>query len=389
MTVDIDTPPTIVWVDDHVEIIDQTLLPTEVRVIELRTVEDVVDAIGRLAVRGAPAIGACGAYGVVVAIDQLIAAGRSVGPDELDPIAERDRHYVGPLDAKDRFDPQPAAPAPGPGRIGQVFVAFEHMRVLDLEHLVVLGEDPAVDRVLGRLDPSGDAATRREEALAEAQAVCAEDRDACDAIGRHGAAEIPEARTLMTHCNAGRLATTGIGTALGVIYGKAREGHEVEVYASETRPLLQGARLTVWELTSAGIPVTLIPDSAACGLLASGRVDAVVVGADRIAANGDVANKVGTFSHAVAAVRAGVPFYVAAPTSTIDAATASGAQIQIEARADDEVQASELRSAHPGPMSVWNPAFDVTPAELVTGIITEVGVLRPDYRESIAAALVD
>ncbi|GIS99784.1 MAG: hypothetical protein CM1200mP26_14970 [Acidimicrobiales bacterium] len=132
-----------------------------------------------------------------------------------------------------------------------------------------------------------------------------------------------------------------------------------------------------------------MPDSAACGLLASGRVDAVVVGADRIAANGDVANKVGTFSHAVAAARAGIPFYVAAPTSTIDAATASGAQIQIEARADDEVQASELRSAHPGPMSVWNPAFDVTPAELVTGIITEVGVLRPDYRESIAAALVD
>ena len=349
MTVDIDTPPTIVWVDDHVEIIDQTLLPTEVRVIELRTVEDVVDAIGRLAVRGAPAIGACGAYGVVVAIDQLIAAGRSVGPDELDPIAER--------------------------------IAGARPTAVNLRW--------AVDRVLGRLDPSGNAASRREEALAEAQAVCAEDRDACDAIGRHGAAEIPEARTLMTHCNAGRLATTGIGTALGVIYGKAREGHEVEVYASETRPLLQGARLTVWELTSAGIPVTLMPDSAACSLLASGRVDAVVVGADRIAANGDVANKVGTFSHAVAAVRAGVPFYVAAPTSTIDAATASGAQIQIEARADDEVQASELRSAHPGPMSVWNPAFDVTPAELVTGIITELGVLRPDYRESISAALDD
>ena len=347
MTVDIDTPPTIVWVDDHVEIIDQTLLPTELRVVELRTVEDVVDAIGRLAVRGAPAIGACGAYGVVVAIDQLIAAGRSVGPDELDPIAER--------------------------------IADARPTAVNLRW--------AVDRVLRRLDPSGDAATRREEALAEAQAVFAEDRDACNAIGRHGAAEIPEARTLMTHCNAGRLATTGIGTALGVVYGKAREGQEVEVFAPETRPLLQGARLTAWELAAAGIPVTVIPDSSACGLLASGRIDAVVVGADRIAANGDVANKVGTFSHAVAARRAGVPFYVAAPTSTLDPATAVGGDITIEQRDPTEVHGTQPRVTPVDGVTVWNPAFDVTPAELVTAIITEVGVLRPDYSESIADAL--
>ncbi len=346
MTIDIDTPPTIAWVDDHVEIIDQTLLPAELRVIALRTVDEVVDAIGRLAIRGAPAIGACGAYGVVVAIDELAAGGSSAGPDELGPLTER--------------------------------IADARPTAVNLRW--------AVDRVVARIAPM-DAADRRAGALAEAHAVFAEDRDACDAIGRHGAAELPDARTLMTHCNAGRLATTGIGTALGVVYGKAREGHPVEVYASETRPLLQGARLTVWELASAGIPVTLMPDSSACGLLASGRIDAVVVGADRIAANGDVANKVGTFAHAVAAARAGIPFYVAAPTSTIDPATATGAEIEIEDRSGDEVQASDLRAAHPGPVAVWNPAFDVTPADLVTGIITEVGVLRPDFRESIAEVL--
>jgi len=161
-------------------------------------------------------------------------------------------------------------------------------------------------------------------------------------------------------------------------------GQLVEVFAAETRPLLQGARLTVWELSAAGVPVTLIPDSAACGLLASGRIDVVVVGADRIAANGDVANKIGTFSHAVAARQFGVPFYVAAPISTIDIATPDGASIEIENRDPDEVQQLELRTSHPGPVEVWNPAFDVTPADLVTGIITERGVLRPDFQSSIA-----
>lgn len=347
MSINIDSPPTISWVHDHVEIIDQTLLPAELRVIALRSVDEVVDAIERLAVRGAPAIGACGAYGVVVAIDELVAAGSPVGPDDLGPLAEQ--------------------------------IAAARPTAVNLRW--------AVDRVVDRIAPLTTATDRRAAALAEAQAVFAEDRAACDAIGRHGAAELPDARTLMTHCNAGRLATTGIGTALGVVYGKAREGHDVQVYVSETRPLLQGARLTVWELASAGIPVTLMPDSSACGLLASGRVDAVVVGADRIAANGDVANKVGTFSHAVAADRVGVPFYVAAPTSTIDIAMATGAEIDIETRSEDEVQASDLRAAHPGPVDVWNPAFDVTPADLVTGIITEVGVLRADFQESIARAL--
>jgi methylthioribose-1-phosphate isomerase len=227
----------------------------------------------------------------------------------------------------------------------------------------------------------------RALALTEADAVYNEDRAACDAIGRHGARELAAHRTLMTHCNAGRLATTGIGTALGVVYGKAREGQEVEVFAPETRPLLQGARLTAWELAAAGIPVTVIPDSSACGLLASGRIDAVIVGADRIAANGDVANKVGTFSHAVAARRAGVPFYVAAPTSTLDPGTAAGGDIPIEQRDPTEVHGTQPRVTPVEGVTVWNPAFDVTPAELVTAIITEVGVLRPDYSASIADAL--
>jgi len=351
MRPDIDSPPTLEWAEDHVRIIDQTSLPAEVRVVELRTVDDVVDAIGRLAVRGAPAIGACGAFGVVVALDEALGAGGTASLDEVAGAIER--------------------------------IAEARPTAVNLRW--------AVDRVVAAIGsaPEGraDGSARRAAALDEATAIFDEDRAACDAIGRHGAEELVDAGTILTHCNAGRLATTGIGTALGVVYGKAMAGQPVEVYAAETRPLLQGARLTVWELSAAGIPVTLVPDSAACGLLHSGRIEAVVVGADRIAVNGDVANKVGTFSHAVAARRAGVPFYVAAPTSTIDPGTADGAGIVIEGRDPDEVQAPELRAAHPGPVDVWNPAFDVTPADLVTGIVTERGVLRPDFGEAIAAVL--
>ena len=231
------------------------------------------------------------------------------------------------------------------------------------------------------------AAEIRSLALSVATDIFDEDRAACDAISRYGAVELRDHTAILTHCNAGRLATTGIGTALGVVYGKARDGQEVEVFSSETRPLLQGARLTAWELSRAGIPVTVIPDSSGASLLASGRVDAVVVGSDRIAANGDVANKIGTLGHAIAARSAGVPFYVAAPTSTLDPNTAAGTEIEIELRAAAEVEGfGECRTTPEG-VAVWNPAFDITPAELVTAIITEVGVLRPDYTQSIAAAL--
>jgi methylthioribose-1-phosphate isomerase len=223
----------------------------------------------------------------------------------------------------------------------------------------------------------------RELALIEANKIFAEDREACDSIGRYGAEELSTYKTLMTHCNAGRLATTGIGTALGVIYGKALAGQEVEVFAAETRPLLQGARLTAWELSNAGIPVTVIPDSSACSLMASGVVDAVVVGADRIATNGDVANKIGTFTHAVSARNAGIPFYVAAPTTTFDPDTSNGQDIKIEQRDPNEVRGVEKVNVPNEGVEIWNPAFDVTPAELITGIITEYGVIRSDYCESI------
>ena len=348
-SIDIDTPPTIRWCGDYVEIIDQTLLPADLEVIALRSVEDVVDAIVRLAVRGAPAIGACGAFGIVVALAERKPAS-----------VEKARSVV----------------AEAADRIG-------HARPTAVNLLW------AVRRVQAAATRGSDVQQVWSLALAEAEAIFDEDRAACDAMGRYGAQELAAHTTLMTHCNAGRLATAGIGTAIGVIYGKALAGQPVEVFACETRPLLQGARLTSWELSTAGIPVTVLPDSAAASLLASGRIDAVVVGADRIAANGDVANKIGTFSHAVAAQRAGVPFYVAAPRSTLDPATPSGEAIDIEQRSADEVRMAGGVAITPAGMNIWNPAFDVTPADLVTAIITEVGVLRPDYTQSIGRALAE
>jgi len=312
--------PAVAWTGDAVEIIDQTLLPAEERVIRLTTVDDVVDAIQRLAVRGAPALGVAGALGV------LLAGG--------------DRH------AAER-------------------IAAARPTAVNLRW--------AVERVLA----SGDW-------TAEALAILAEDVEACRAIGEHGRAELTRASRILTVCNAGRLATAGIGTALGVVYAKAGAGEEVEVFACETRPLLQGARLTAWELADAGIPVTVLPDGAAPALLARGQVDAVLVGCDRVAANGDVANKIGTYALAIAAHHHGVPFYVAGPRSTLDAATPSGAEIEIEQRDGGEVRAvAGLDVTTP----VWNPAFDVTPAALITGLITDAGVLRAPYGPAIAGVL--
>jgi methylthioribose-1-phosphate isomerase len=218
-----------------------------------------------------------------------------------------------------------------------------------------------------------------EDREAEAIAIWREDVEACRRIGAFGAAELPGSRFL-TICNAGRLATTGIGTALAPVYAKSDAGESVEVFACETRPLRQGARLTAWELADAGVPVTVLPDGAAGALLASGRVDAVIAGCDRVAANGDVANKIGTFGLAIAARHHGVPFYVLGPRSTLDVATASGSEIEIEQRA-----ASEIAVA--AGASVWNPAFDVTPASLVTALITDAGVLREPYGPAIEEAV--
>lgn len=323
--------PSVAWCDDHIEIIDQRRLPSELVVRELSTIDDVCDAIVTLAVRGAPAIGACGAYGV--------ALGVKLGHD-IDDVAAR------------LVATRPTA--------------------------VNLGW--AIDRVV---------AAGPDEALAAAERIVLEDQAACDAIGACGADELAGAQRILTHCNTGRLATAGIGTALGVIYTKAQRGEPIEVVASESRPLLQGARLTAWELADAGISVRVMPDSATAALMSTGDIDAVIVGADRIAANGDTANKIGTFTHALVAKHFGVPFYVASPVSSFDTTIASGAEIEIEMRAASElaqVGGTEGPRTAPEGVSAFNPAFDVTPGELITGIITESGVLRPPFGASIALA---
>jgi methylthioribose-1-phosphate isomerase len=303
------------WSDDAIEILDQTLLPSEVRVLRLTSADAVIEAIQRLAVRGAPALGVTGALAVLLCRSDLE--------------AER--------------------------------VAAARPTAVNLRW--------GVERVLR-------AADRRAEAFA----VWEEDVAACRAIGAYGRVELADATRVMTVCNAGRLATSGIGSALAPIYAKHEAGEPVEVFAGESRPLWQGARLTAWELADAGVPVTVLADGAAPALLAGGTIDAVIVGCDRVAANGDVANKIGTFSLAVAAAFVGVPFYVAGPCSTLDPATPSGDAIEIEQRAASELQAA------PG-AAVYNPAFDVTPASLITGLITEAGVLRAPFGPAIATAL--
>src|SRR3954447_20696894 len=258
----------VTWTGDAIEIIDQTLLPAEVRVLRLTTPDEGVEAIQRLAGRGAPALGVTGALGVLLARGDRAAAER---------------------------------------------IAAARPTAVNLRW--------AVERVLAA-----------EDQETEALAILAEDVAACRAIGEHGRAELRDAATVLTVCNAGRLATAGIGTALGVVYAKAEAGEPIAVFACETRPLLQGARLTAWELADAGIRVTILPDGAAASLLARGGVDAVIVGGDRVAANGDVAKRVGTSRFALAARRHGVPFHVAGPRSTLDPATATGAEIEIEQR---------------------------------------------------------
>lgn len=338
--------PSVAWVEDHIEIIDQTKLPTELVVVEVRTVADVVDVIKRLAVRGAPAIGACGALGLVVALD------------EHDPVRVDEARSV-------LHDAASVIGAARPTAVNLVW---------------------AIDRVVAVADMGTTVDEIRTLALAECAAIMAEDRESCGRIGEFGRLELRDATKIMTHCNTGRLATAGWGTALGVIYAKATAGEPVEVLSSESRPLLQGARLTTWELMDAGIDVTLMPDGADAAAMAAGMVDAVIVGADRIAANGDTANKIGTFSHAVNAHRAGIPFYVAAPLSSFDPSLATGDEIEIELRSSQELTTWRSEPTAPEGVKTWNPAFDVTPNELITGIITEVGVLKPPYTDSIAAA---
>jgi methylthioribose-1-phosphate isomerase len=340
--------PTLHWEGDATGalwLLDQTRLPTEVREIECRTAEEVWDAIQRLCVRGAPAIGVAAAYGVVVGLRSERGALREQFLKRLDEVVQ----YLA--------SSRPTAV--------NLFWALERMQ--------------ATARREGRLDSPA----LHDRLLAEARRIEAEDREMCAAIGRHGAALLRDGDGVLTHCNAGGLATAGDGTALAVIFAAAREGKTLHVYADETRPLLQGARLTTWELQQRGVPVTLICDSMAGWVMKEGRVQAVITGADRIAANGDAANKIGTYSVALLAKAHGIPFYVAAPSSTFDLSLESGAGIPIEERAAEEVTCGFGRQTAPDGIDVYSPAFDVTPAELIAGIVTEHGIIRPVNIETV------
>ena len=345
--------PTLQWVGGvkgHVAMIDQTLLPAKLKLIRVRSEKVMWDAIRRLAVRGAPAIGVAAAYGIILGVRRSEATTGSA--------FRRDFQKVEKYLASSR----PTAV--------NLFWALGRMRQA-LNRQLRKGARFFRDTVL-------------EHLLEEARGIHREDQDLCEAIGRHGAALIGNGSNVLTHCNAGSLATGGTGTALAVVYAAARAGKEVGVFADETRPLLQGARLTTWELKQAGIDVTLICDNAAASVLRSGRVQCVVVGADRIAANGDVANKIGTYGVAVLARENGVPFYVAAPSTTFDVDVLRGEDIPIEERAAEEIVGKPGKRIAPAGITVFNPAFDVTPARYVTAIITEAGVLRAPYGRKIA-----
>ncbi len=332
-------PSPISWSDQGIRILDQTRLPEEELYLELHTVEEVAEAIKSLRVRGAPLIGIAAAMGLT------LAAGRrgsvEVGKEEMQRVHEA----CGILGAT-----RPTAV--------NLHWALERMR---------RRAESAVQR----------GAALHEALVAEANTIWEEDRRMCDRIGELGAALIPSGSTVCTVCNAGALATGGIGTALAPVYMQHRAGHRPHVIVPETRPLLQGSRLTAWELHRSGVPVTLIADGMIASRLRLGDVRAIFVGADRIAANGDVANKIGTYGLALAAKAHGIPFYVAAPSSTIDPATPNGVAIPIEERQADEVTGWRGHRSAPAGVGVWNPAFDMTPADLVTAIITDRGIVKP------------
>ncbi len=340
---------TIRWDRDEnvLVLLDQTRLPGEVAYARCGDIASVEEAIRHLKVRGAPAIGIAAAYGVVVGVQHSGASDFASFSREVDEAAE-------------------LLAATRPTAVN-LFWALERMRRTVREHGSNTVED--IKRAL----------------LGEALAIQAEDEHTCRRIGEHGAALLRTGQTVLTHCNAGALATAGTGTALAVVYQAHSEGKRVHVYADETRPVLQGARLTSWELAQAGIGVTLICDSMAAQVMKEGRIDCVIVGADRVAANGDVANKIGTYGVAVLADAHDVPLYVAAPFSTIDLSIESGHEIPIEERAAAEVSQGPGGRTAPEEVAVYNPAFDVTPARYVSAIITERGVARQPYAESLAA----
>jgi len=336
---------TLEWTDAGVRFIDQTKLPTEEVYVTCKTYEEVANAIKTMIVRGAPAIGVSAAMGIALGVRDS----KAQTADELAPELERICKVIG---------------ATRPTAVN-LFWAIRRMQ----GKFAQLRDKPVAEI--------------KRQMVAEAQRMHVEDIAANEAMGKHGAVLLPSRGSVLTHCNAGALCAAGYGTALGVIRAAVESGKQIHVFADETRPFLQGARLTAWELMKDNIPTTLISDNMAGAIMRQGKINAVVVGADRIAANGDVANKIGTYTVAILAKEHGIPFYVAAPISTVDLETPDGSKIPIEQRASTEVTHMAGKQIAPDGVVVENPAFDVTPHEYVAAIITERGVARAPYAESL------
>ncbi len=339
--------PTIAWQEDHVVMIDQRKLPFKESFVVCKTPTQVIDAIRKMVIRGAPAIGVAAAMGLALGARRITARSRATFERRFQQICEQ------------MAEARPTA--------SNLFWAIQSMQKVLTDH-----PQTSVEEIKGLLRQKAD------EVLALDQAIN-------KSIGQHGQALVPDGATVLTHCNAGALATAGYGTALGVVRAAWEAGKSIQVLADETRPFLQGSRLTAWELQQDSIPVTLITDNMAGYLMSQGKVQLIVVGADRIAANGDVANKIGTYSLAVLAKENGVPFYVAAPLSTVDLSVATGKDIPIEERDPREVTHALGRATAPAGVTAWNPAFDVTPNRFVDSIITEKGIASKPYRKSLKA----
>jgi methylthioribose-1-phosphate isomerase len=339
--------PTLEWLPSGVNFLDQTKLPLEETYVLATDYKQVATVIRDMIVRGAPAIGVSAAMGVAIGIDRSTATTIPALTEEVAIIA------------KTLAETRPTAV--------NLFWGIDEIRNL---YNALAASNTAIPEI-------------KAAVVAKARRMYDEDIAACRQLGAHGAALLPMEGTVLTHCNAGALATCGYGTALGVIRAAIEQGHKIDVFADETRPFLQGARLTAWELMKDNIPTTVLCDNMAAALMRQGRIQAVVVGADRIAANGDTANKIGTYGVSILAKEHNIPFYVAAPWSTLDLATAHCDLIPIEQRAAAEVTHSNGRQMTPHGVSIENPAFDVTPAKYITAIITERGVLRAPYEQSI------
>lgn len=340
---------TIQWIDNVSRMVDQTKFPEEYVYVDIKTGDEMYDAIKTMIVRGAPAIGIAGAHGVVLYAQTLEKEGLSV--DEF---------------KKQLFEKSTYLASSRPTAVNLMWAVEQQKELIK--------------------NSKSDISTMVEELKAQAIRMENEDIEINKSIGRYGATVVPKGATILTHCNAGALATVGYGTALGVVRSAYANDNTIQVFADETRPRQQGARITTLELTMDGIPTTLITDGMCSYFMSKGMIDMVVVGADRIAANGDTANKIGTYTVAIAAKYHNIPFYIAAPLSTIDTSIKSGKEIPIEERSHEEVTHINGKPICAEGVNIINPGFDVTPNELITGIITEVGILKPDYNKSIKEA---